>query len=47
MGKTSNLSTATMNPCAGHRQYLANYSQDDDSKFSPPRKFWENVRGRV
>ena len=39
MGKPSNLSTATMNPCAGRRQYLANYSQDDDSKFSTQESF--------
>ena len=39
MGKPSNLSTATMNPCAGRRQYLAKYSQDDDSKFSTQESF--------
>ena len=34
MGEQYNLSTATMNLRFGHPQYLATYSQADESKFS-------------
>ena len=35
----SNLTAAAMNPDVGRRQYLATYSQADESKFST----WENL----
>ena len=46
MGEASHLSTAAMNPRVDRQQYLATYSQADESVFHS-RKFWENFRGRV
>ena len=41
MSKPSNASNAAMNPCVGRRQYLATYSQADESKFSTPESLGE------
>ena len=39
MGEPSNPSTAAMNHRAGRQQYLATYSQADESKFSTRESF--------
>ena len=39
MGEASNLSTAAMNPRVGRQQYLATYSQADESMFSTQENF--------
>ena len=41
----SNLSTATKNTCAGHRQYLVTYSQADESKLSTGESFVKMLEG--
>ena len=40
----SNLSTAAMNPDVGRWQYLATYSQVDESKFSTPQSFGKMLK---
>ena len=39
MGEASNLSTAAMNPRVDRQQYLATYSQADESMFSSQENF--------
>ena len=46
MSERSNVSTASMNPCVVHWQYLVTYSQDDESKFSIRESFGEMLKAK-
>ena len=46
IGKPSNVSTASMNPCVGHWQYLVSFSQADESKFFIRESFGKMLKAK-